>query len=706
MWTDVFPGNMLLFFFFSAVQKVCELFCHGQVFSRSKKCFSTALHPDEALPVFTLFHSTTCGPSAPPSPLSWPPDRYTKQTRGGPSWQQLWARALQDHIMNHHELPLGSRLQRPVWWRPGEAIDQPLTHEELAHTKTPRAATAAPATPAAALVEDEPSGSGSKRRKVQVDPIARDWFLDMLGRWRRERRWDTQRCLCEVQRLCTGMFDGTNPNTLYRWKRSTARAETRGRRSMLTPADTTRLGEHIMKVTDVLCLSAVTIRGLMHEWLDAEGLDARPGEWWVRQLLHGMRLSFKKPAKCLKELHSPALQEANTHRLFIKLCWLMDKHTVSADRVVNIDETSCRLLPVHQTGWGRRGVKQAQLQGNTREATTFTVAFSMVHGPLDMLVQIVHAGKTDAVLPEQPWPERTHHVTSENGWATTTTLLQLAASLDNVLNPGREGQSWILLWDMASIHASEATLAAMRAAFPHIVLPHSTSYLQPCDVAVFRSFKSCIQAQASTTLARSVLDGSFEGLAMNKAWRRQSSAEWASRAATDLCEKNQVWTTGWHRLRAGTNAEFRDAVTEAAALHAHDELFSKHIEPEPAPEDPVDWAMAEAQASDDEDDAPMPNAPPELELIDMPPAPASAPRMSNLERCIALRLVYGAGPGSVETKMHNHHQITSSLCCLSCAVCRVSCLSVVVSVGVQPRHPDTDKPFFFCDGLKKSVDTR
>ena len=68
------------------------------------------------------------------------------------------------------------------------------------------------------------------------------------------------------------------------------------------------------------------------------------------------------------------------------------------------------LPPVHQTGWGRCGKKQAQLQGNTKEATTFTVAFSMDRGPLDMLVQIVHAGKTDAVLPEQPWPERTHHV--------------------------------------------------------------------------------------------------------------------------------------------------------------------------------------------------------------------------------------------------------------------------------------------------------
>ena len=36
--------------------------------------------------------------------LSWPPDRYTKQTRGRPSRQQLWERALQDHIMNRHQL--------------------------------------------------------------------------------------------------------------------------------------------------------------------------------------------------------------------------------------------------------------------------------------------------------------------------------------------------------------------------------------------------------------------------------------------------------------------------------------------------------------------------------------------------------------------------------------------------------------------------
>ena len=121
-----------------------------------------------------------------------------------------------------------------------------------------------------------------------------------------------------------------------------------------------------------------------------------------------------------------------------------------------------------------------------------------------------------------------------------------------------------------------------------------------------------------------------------------SSAEWAARAVTDLCDENKAWTTGWRPLRAHSDAHFKEALAEAAALHSRDELFSKHIEPELAPEDRVDWAMVEA--SDDEDDTPMPDAPPEPEIIDMPPAPASARPMSNLERCIALRLVYGAGP--------------------------------------------------------------
>ena len=131
----------------------------------------------------------------------------------------------------------------------------------------------------------------------------------------------------------------------------------------------------------------------------------------------------------------------------------------------------------------------------------------------------------------------------------------------------------------------------------------------------------------------------------------------------------------------------------AAALHSRDELFSKHIEPEPAPEDPVDWATVEA--SDDEDDAPLPD------LIDMPLAPASARPMSNLERCIALRLV--ATRRSHRPKKLPLHHITSSLYCLTCPLSRVSLFKVSCpgSQRVTRRSPSC-----FFAMASKSVDTR
>ena len=148
---------------------------------------------------------------------------------------------------------------------------------------------------------------------------------------------------------------------------------------------------------------------------------------------HEQHRSAIEARQVRERARSTERQHANTHQLFFKLCWLT---------------TRCQRRPRRERGRdvlpppagasdrvGRRGVKQAQLQGNTREATTITVAFSMDRGALDMLVQIVHAAKTDAVLREQPWPEHTHHVTSENGWAIATTILQLTAALDDVVKP-------------------------------------------------------------------------------------------------------------------------------------------------------------------------------------------------------------------------------------------------------------------------------
>ena len=254
------------------------------------------------------------------------------------------------------------------------------------------------------------------------------------------------------------------------------------------------------------------------------------------------------------------------------------------------------------------------------------------------------------------------------------------AALDNVLNPGREGQSWILLWDMASIHAREATLAAMWATFPHVVLaslpPRSTSHLQPCDVAVFRSFKSCIQAQASATLARCVLDGSFDGLAMSKAWRRQSSAEWASRAVTDLCEKNQAWTTGWHSLRAGSNAEFRCRDGGRGTPFSRRALLQPH---RAGARSRRPCGLGHGRGTS----------------VRLRGRRAHARRAASSGVCtsdVELGTVHRSAPRVRRwtglSRNKNAQPSSYHIVPLLSQLCRVSCLSVVVSVGVLPRLPD------------------
>ena len=138
------------------------------------KCFSTASRSR------LLLARRRAGRAGRHRPVCWSELATTQAAAVRSSWQQHWERALHEHILHHHELSHGVRLQRPVWWRSGDTIAQPLTHEEVALAKTPRAtpaSQAAPPTPAAALVEDEPSSSTAKRRKVLVDPIVRDWFF-------------------------------------------------------------------------------------------------------------------------------------------------------------------------------------------------------------------------------------------------------------------------------------------------------------------------------------------------------------------------------------------------------------------------------------------------------------------------------------------------------------------------------------------------
>ena len=200
-------------------------------------------------------------------------------------------------------------LQRPAWWRPGETIDRPLTHEEIAYVSTPSAATA--------LVEDEPSGSASKRRK---DPIVRDWSLDMLDQVEDTTTMGhaaVPRDIRRGQQEHSALLEAEHTTSNTAWQEDfavTRRHDT---------AERARHAGYIRPVPE--CGNDPRLGARMARRKGTR----RASREWVRQLLHGMRLSNKKPAKCVKELHIPALQEANTHRLFIKWTSTLSGQTAS-----------------------------------------------------------------------------------------------------------------------------------------------------------------------------------------------------------------------------------------------------------------------------------------------------------------------------------------------------------------------------------------
>ena len=215
-----------------------------------------------------------------------------------------------------------------------------------------------------------------------------------------------------------------------------------------------------------------------------------------------------------------------------------------------------------------------------------------------------------------------------------------------------------------------------------------------CRVVSCHVMSCHVMAQASATLARSVFDGSFDGFTLNKAWRRQSPAEWAARAVTDLCDKNQVWTTGWRRLR--TDSDDGSAMLWRKPRHSTLAMISSPSTSSPSPLLKTLWSGPWQRPQTTRTTRPCQTRRPNLKSSTRR-WPASARPMSNLERCIALRLVYGAGPRWVLKQRYNHNHITSPLCCLTCPL---SCVSCPGSQSVTKRS------FFFSVMASKSVDTR
>ena len=142
--------------------------------------------------------------------------------------------------------------------------------------------------------------------------------------------------------------------------------------------------------------------------------------------------------------------------------------------------------------------------------------------------------------------------------------------------------------------------AAMTAVLPYVVLcfiPHRTAR-RTCSPAIWPS--SAASRTASRRRRAALLPAPSPTTRSNTVFGRMGNSR-----VTDLCDKTQAWTTGWRRLRAHSDDEFREAVTSA------------NSSPSTSRQSRLRRACPHADAD-------------ETKLIAIPPALASAPPMSNV----------------------------------------------------------------------------
>ena len=148
--------------------------------------------------------------------------------------------------------------------------------------------------------------------------------------------------------------------------------------------------------------------------------------------------------------------------------------------------------------------EEPEFQRPLKQAVTVTLVTSAVRA--QFAAQCIFHGTTERVVPDlatNVWMAYSH-----NHWASTETLRQLFSQREGMVNEHTPGQDFALLMDMALIHISAETKQMLQEEFGHIrvimIPPHTTSFLQPCDVGLMRPFKSTIRRTACENYARAI----------------------------------------------------------------------------------------------------------------------------------------------------------------------------------------------------------
>ena len=199
---------------------------------------------------------------------------------------------------------------------------------------------------------------------------------------------------------------------------------------------------------------------------------------------------------CARKTSTDAQAQDAMDNVAQKLAYVMDLHDIPKDRVINLDETSCRMIPLSACGWAKVG-DASKWHGDKFAQTTVLAARAL---PGCLWSQAIFPDWTTRATPSGPLPHGVRVDFIPCHWTNCDSFYSMLEWIDSDINATSPGRSWIALLDCASVHISKEFLSKAREGLPWLekfyISAGYTSVPQPLDVAFMKASK-CAMVRAA-----------------------------------------------------------------------------------------------------------------------------------------------------------------------------------------------------------------
>ena len=292
--------------------------------------------------------------------LPWP--RVRSRRVGRPSRRAEWRLGLGLLIdaMDRGVEALGP--EPPAWWQPGQPMqltmatvaEHVVVQEDIVMAAVAEPAGDEPAVAGDGAGADEPAEPCTKRRKTHVPSEVKEWFCSLA---RVMPDWTMTQCFRFAKRALPSFFEHMHIDTPRKWFSHKTPGTALGRPRSLEPAVVLALADIVSRVCSKVCCGAGVLAVLMNAHLETLGVAYRFSDRSSRRFMRSLGYSFKKPKGELGKEWPEATTRTLRELCQQKIEWtLNDAGITDRSRIINIDETCCKMLPLLERGWTSRGV--------------------------------------------------------------------------------------------------------------------------------------------------------------------------------------------------------------------------------------------------------------------------------------------------------------------------------------------------------------